>query len=146
METQPFLSSQRYTSEARTNSKIPNNDLGLGTSGASLKSSQSLAISLRQQILVLAQKACSAGITISEAERLIEGHKGHSISPRFAELIKCGKLVRIPLAPGHQTNRFPCGIPRFMTRYDEQSRRNVNVHWLPEFAPVCGESPRRGAR
>lgn len=108
---------------------------GVTTSGESAKESRHLAIGLRQQILTLAGHAGFEGITINEAEGLIHDHKGHSISPRFAELIRRGKLVRIPVTPGRPTTRFPHGSPRYITRYDERSRRNVNVHWIPEFAP-----------
>ena len=36
-----------------------------------------------------------------------------------------------------KTVRFPQGAPHYRTRYDEETRRNVIVHWIPEFASVA---------
>ena len=66
----------------------------LGTSGESLKESQQLAKRLREQNLDLAREAGSHGITINEAERRIQDHKATSVSPRFAEHVERGALVR----------------------------------------------------
>jgi|ERR1035441_78840 hypothetical protein len=112
----------------------------LTTSGESAKESQQTAARLRQQILEFACNAQAQGITINDAERLIEDHKGHSVSPRFAELVRLGRLVRIVTGRGATTVRFPQGAPRYRTRYDEETRRNVIVHWLPEFAPMAIEA------
>ena len=105
------------------------------TSGDSAKESQQIAARLRQQILDLARKAQNRGLTINEAERLINNHKGHSISPRFAELVRRGLLIRILIGRTRPTKRSPHGAPRYVTRFDPETRRNVNVHWVPEFAP-----------
>ena len=59
---------------------------GLGTSGESVIMSRELAWRLSNQIISLARAAGTLGITIAEAERQIDGHKGHSVSPRFSEL------------------------------------------------------------
>ena len=116
------------------------NFVRLGTSGESAKESQILAGRLRNRILDLARRVGTRGLTISEAERFVDDHKGHSVSPRFAELVRAGALVRIPIEPGRSTRRFPGGIPRYISRRDEQTGREVNVHWLPEFAPVSKHS------
>jgi hypothetical protein len=108
---------------------------GLTTSGESLKDSQETTARLRQQVLNLAHIARETGITINEAERVIDDHKGHSVSPRFSELVRQGALVRVVIGRTRPTNRFPHGAPRYLTRYDEETRRNVIVHWAPEFAP-----------
>jgi hypothetical protein len=112
----------------------------LTTSGESIKESQQTAVQLRQQILEFARRAQGQGLTINQAERLIENHKGHSISPRFAELVRLGRLVRIITGRSEPTTRFPQGAPRYWTRYDEETRRNVIVHWVPEFAPIAIET------
>ena len=100
METRSVLSNETCTPQSVTNEGIADTDFeALGTSGTSVVQSQNLAISIRQQILLLARQSGSLGITINEAERLIKCHKGHSISPRFAELIKRGDRTTCP--PGH---------------------------------------------
>ena len=112
----------------------------LTTSGESAKASQQTAARLREQILELAHAAQQEGITINEAERLIDDHKGHSISPRFAELVRLGLLVRVEIGRNLPTVKFPQGAPRYRTRYDAETRRNVIVHWSPEFAPAATEA------
>jgi hypothetical protein len=112
----------------------------LTTSGESLRESQHTAVRLREQILKLARKAGDRGLTINEAERLIDDHKGHSVSPRFAELVRLGLLVRILIGHGAATKRFPQGVPRYCRRFDEETRRKVNLHWAPEFAPPAIEA------
>jgi hypothetical protein len=104
------------------------------TSIDSLKKSEHLATRLRGRILDLARKAGREGLTINEAEDQIEDYKGRSISPRFSELVRKGDLVRIPF-DDDQPTRHP-GVVRYMTRYDGETRRNVTVHWVPEFAPL----------
>ncbi len=111
-----------------------NRSANAGTSAESIKKSDNLAIRLRERILVLAEEAGPRGLTINEAERLIDDHKGHSISPRFSELIDRGILVRVQIGLGRPTKRFPNGDPRYAKRYDEDTCRNVTIHWLPEFA------------
>jgi hypothetical protein len=111
----------------------------LTTSGASARESQETAARLRQQILDLARKAQRRGLTINEAERFISNHKGHSISPRFAELVRLGLLVRVVIGLTRPTKRFPHGAERYMTRFDQETRRNVIVHWVPGFAPCDTE-------
>jgi len=113
---------------------------GLTTSGESAIKSQPTATCLRQQIRELAREAQGQGISINEAERLIDDHKGHSVSPRFAELVRQGLLVRIVIGRGRPTKRFPQGAPLYKTRYDEETRRNVIVHWAHEFAPAAVKS------
>lgn len=119
--------------KAKTNARTPS----LTTSGESVNESQQSAARLRQQILEFARGAQDQGLTINQAEHLIENHKGHSISPRFAELVRLRLLVRIITGRTRPTARFPQGAPIYWTRYDEETRRNVIVHWLPEFAPVA---------
>lgn len=99
------------------------------TSIDSLKKSEELATRLRERILDLARKAGRNGLTINEAERQIGDHKGHSVSPRFSELVRRGSLVRVLVDHGEPTKR--CRI----SRYDDETGRNVTVHWVPEFAP-----------
>jgi hypothetical protein len=86
------------------------------------------------------RRAQGQGLTINQAERSIENHKGHSISPRFAELVRLGLLVRIITGRAQPTTRFPQGALRYWTRYDKETRRNVIVHWTPEFAPIAIEA------
>jgi hypothetical protein len=108
------------------------------TSIDSLKKSEELATRLRERILDLARKAGRNGLTINEAERQIGDHKGHSVSPRFSELVRQGALVRVPVDDGPSTKH--CGVSRWVTRYDEETGRNVTVHWIPEFAPTSNAS------
>src|ERR1700687_324163 len=103
------------------------------TSIDSLKKSEELATRLRERIVDLARKAGRNGLTINEAERQIGDHKGHSVSPRFSELVRRGALVRIPVAHGQLTKRR--GLSRCVTRHDDETDRNVTIHWVPECAP-----------
>jgi hypothetical protein len=105
------------------------------TSIESSDKSRKLAERLSHRIPELARRAGKKGITINEAERQISDHKSHSVSPRFSELVQNGVLVRILVDHGRPTKRFPHGVPRYLTRYDEETRRNVTIHWLPEMAP-----------
>jgi hypothetical protein len=111
------------------------------TSSKSLSKSIDLTGRLQQRILDLARKAAKAGITIGEAERQIDDHKAHSISPRFCELVKRGELRRVPDGLDRPTGRFPHGLPRYLSRCDEQTGRSVTIHWLPEFAPLPRRAP-----
>jgi len=106
------------------------------TSIDSLKKSEELARLLRERILDLARRAGRKGLTINEAERQIGDHKGHSVSPRFSELVRQGALVRVLTDSERPTRRSPRGLCRHITRYDEETGRNVKVHWVPEFTPV----------
>lgn len=105
------------------------------TSIESVKKSEELAYRLRGRILDLARRAGGEGLTISEAERQIEDHKGHSISPRFSQLVRTGALVRVFIGYGEPTRSSPQGVRHYVTRHDEETGRNVVVHWVPEFAP-----------
>jgi hypothetical protein len=100
-----------------------------------MSSLATLAAKLRARIIALAREAAYEGLTINEAERNITEHKNHSVSPRFAELVRKGVLVRVVIGWSEPTPRFPKGRPIYQTRWDEQTRREVYVHWLPEFAP-----------
>jgi len=108
-----------------------------GTSVESLKASQKLARRLCDKVFDLALEAGPKGIMINEAVTLIEDHKANSVSPRFSELEKRGALVRVFRGCGRPTKRFPKGVPLYRTRYDEETRRNVNIYWVPEFAPAA---------
>jgi hypothetical protein len=110
---------------------------GAGENGnaSSTDKSNDLARRLRHRIIDLARKAGKIGLTINEAEAQIDDHKAHSVSPRFAELLREGLLVRVIIYRGKPTKRFRNGVPRYVTRYDEVTRRAVNVHWAPDFAP-----------
>jgi hypothetical protein len=108
----------------------------LTSSTESANKSEELAARLRRRIIDLARRSGKVGLSINEAEEQIDDHKGHSVSPRFAGLVKQGVLVRLLIGRGKPTRRFPNGVPRYVTRYDQKTRRNVNVHWVPEFAPA----------
>ena len=112
----------------------------LGTSGESIRQSERLVRGLCAQIVSIAWAAGPKGTTINEVGRQIQDHKEHSISPRFSELEKRGALVQVPVGRGRPTQRFPKGIPLYMTRYDEETGRNVNVYWVPEFAPTATDN------
>jgi hypothetical protein len=106
------------------------------SSHASAAVVEALAARLRARVLTIAHEARELGITINETSAAIPEHRAHSVSPRFAELVERGHLVRVLIGHGKVTKRFPGGIPRYMTRWDEQTERNVIIHWLPEFAPT----------
>jgi hypothetical protein len=97
--------------------------------------SSNLAAKLRARIVALARAAGQDGISISETEQQIPEHKTQSVSPRFAELVNRRALVRVLIGHGKPTTRFSGGVPLYVTRLDTETRRNVIVHWLPEFAP-----------
>ncbi|MGA8150897.1 MAG: hypothetical protein WB952_08105 [Terriglobales bacterium] len=96
------------------------------TSHESARAVKELAAKLRARIVALASAAGQSGITISEAEDAIPEHKNASVSPRFAELVRRGYLVRVLRDDGKP-----------MTRFDTETKRSVIVHWLPEFAPFA---------
>lgn len=99
-----------------------------------------LAGKLRARIVQLARAAGRHGVTLSEAAAAIPEHKPASITPRFIELIERAQLVRVRVGTGKPTKRFPAGRPRYVTRFDEQTKRNVLVHWVPEVAPLPEEN------
>src|SRR4051812_43979418 len=94
---------------------------GLGTSAESMMLSKELALTLQDQIEELVRQSNTEGLTINEAEGLIADHKITSISPRFRELEKQRRVVRILDGIGHPTKRFPEGSPRYVTRYDSET-------------------------
>ena len=105
------------------------------SSAENANKSEELAARLRRRIIDLAHKAGRVGLTINDAEEQIDDHKGHSVSPRFAELANRGALVRVLIGRGKPTKRFPSGAPRHFKRYDDRTHRSVIVHWAPGFAP-----------
>jgi hypothetical protein len=113
------------------------------TSYRSVAASAEVSGKLRALIVRLAREAGSTGITLSEAEQAIPDHKPSSITPRFTELVAVGQLVRVCIGAGKPTKQHPAGRPQFLTRYDEQTKRNVLIHWVPEFAPSAIEARRR---
>lgn len=105
------------------------------TSHEAAASSVDLARKLRDRILQLAKAAAWTGITIAEGAEAIPERRASSITPRFSELVERGQLVRTFVGMGKPTKRFPAGRPLYETRLDEQTRKRVLLHWLPEFAP-----------
>ena len=99
-----------------------------------------LAAKLRAQILDLAREAGADGLSSNETERLIPAHKNNSVSPRFAELVKSGKLVRVRIGTTKK------GRAIYIKRFDPVTRRNVIVNFLPEFAPAAKVKAMRRAR
>jgi hypothetical protein len=99
-----------------------------------------LAEKLSARIVQIARATGRQGITLSECAAAIPEHKPASVSPRFIGLVERGQLVRVRVGTGRQTKRFPRGCPRYITRFDEQTRRHVLVHWVPEFAPLPEEN------
>ena len=99
------------------------------TSHESAAQVDELAAQLRAQILDLARQAGTEGITSNEAERLIENHKANAISPRFAELVAKGKLVRVNLGTTKK------GRAIYIKRFDPVTKCNTIVNFVPEFAP-----------
>jgi len=99
-----------------------------------------LAAKLRDRIKVVTHAAAHVGITISEATAQLPEYKPQSVSPRFAELVKSGVLVRVLLGHGKPAKRCPGGVPHYATRFDPETERNVAIHWLPEFAPSAQDA------
>lgn len=99
------------------------------TSHESAHQIDELVEKLHAHILVLVKRAGPLGLTINEAERAITEHKNHSVSPRFSTLVEKGLLARKIIGFSAR------GRPRYQKRYDPNTRRNVIVHWLPEFLP-----------
>ena len=114
-----------------------------GTSSQSAAASAEVSGKLRARIVRLARAAGSKGISLSETVQAIPDHKLSSITPRFVELVKGKQLVRVFIGAGKPTKRYPAGRPIFLTRFDEQTKRNVLVQWVPEFAPSAIEARRR---
>ena len=87
------------------------------TSHASAAAVSALAARLRARVLTITGEAREHGVTISEASAAIPEHRAHSISPRFAELVERGHLLRVLVGHGKSTKRFPGGVPRYMTEF-----------------------------
>jgi len=104
-----------------------------------------LAAKLRARIVALAQTVGKVGLTSNEAERQILDHKANSVSPRFAELVRSGHLVRVFVGNGKPTKRSPGGVARYAKRFDPQTKQNVQIHWRPEFAPCATKKPAASA-
>lgn len=106
------------------------------TSHEAAASLGNLGEKVSDRILQLARNAGARGITLSDGVAAIPEHKPSSISPRFIKLVRRGKLIRVRTGTGKPSKRFPAGRPLYMTRLDEETRRRVLIHWVPEFAPV----------
>jgi hypothetical protein len=111
--------------------------IGLETSAESLQESEQLAARLCDRILELARRAGLRGITANEAEREIDDHKMTSVSPRFSELVKQRKLVRLFLGYRRHGSH---SSKRYFSRFDEDTRRKVTVYWASEFAVSAVEA------
>jgi hypothetical protein len=105
------------------------------TSHQSAKAVKERAGKLRARIIGVARAARRNGVTISEVEEQIPEHKSQSVSPRFAELVSSGDLVRVLIGYGKPTKRSPGGVRSYLNRFDSQTKKNVTLHWTPEFAP-----------
>jgi hypothetical protein len=112
------------------------------TSGDSIRQSATLALKLRPRIVALARAAGPRGLTINDAQSEIQDHKASSVSARFSELESRGALVRVLVGYDPPTKRYPKGEPRYTRRFDEETKRNVNVYWVPEFAPAAASNER----
>jgi hypothetical protein len=88
------------------------------------------------RILEVVRSSGPHGRTQSEVVDGIPEYKPGSITPRFTRLVRNRQLVLIPLGNTKPTKRCPGGRPRYITRFDKETKRNVNVYWAPEFAPV----------
>ena len=95
--------------------------------------------SVNDRIVELARAAGKRGSTQSDIVAAMPEFKPGSITPRFARLLKKGRLVRVRVGTGKPTKHFPTGRPLYMTRLDETTGHNVLVHWVPEFAPALNE-------
>ena len=93
---------------------------------------------VNDRIVEIVRASGRRGRTQSEVVASIPEYKPGSITPRFTRLVKRGRLVLIGIGTTKPTKRFPRGRPLFITRFDEETKRNVNLYWLPEFAPVDG--------
>ena len=111
----------------------------IATSIESAEKSEPMAASLRARVARMTRDSGRDGLTINQAQKQIQDHKDGSISARFSELVKSGAIVRVFVGYGQRTRRFPNGVPKYVSRYDEETRRNVSVHWAPEFAPSAPE-------
>jgi hypothetical protein len=111
----------------------------------SAKAIKERAGKLRARIIGLARAAGRNGVTISEVEQQIPEHKSQSVSPRFAELVSSGDLVRVLVGYSKPTKRSPGGIRSYLSRFDTQTKKNVTLHWSPKFAPSVPKKDATGA-
>ena len=82
------------------------------------------------QILDLARDAGADGLSSNETERLIPAHKNNSVSPRFAELVKSGKLVRVRIGTTKK------GRAISTKHFDPVTQRNVIVNFCLSLLPL----------
>ncbi len=99
------------------------------TSYESAQQIDALAAKLRGLIKNLAREAGYNGLSINEAAASIPEHKPWSISPRFAEMISSGDLVRVKLGTSKK------GRVIYLKRIDTATGRPVIVNFHPAFVP-----------
>jgi hypothetical protein len=88
------------------------------------------------RIIEIVRASGHHGRTQSEAVALMPEYKAGSITPRFSRLVKRGLLVLIRVGTTKPTKASPLGRPRYITRHDEETNRDVNIYWVSEIAPV----------
>jgi hypothetical protein len=97
------------------------------------------ASKVQARIEELARFTETVGITQSQVVAAMPEYKPGSITPRFARLVKRGKLVRVYLGTAKPTKRNRTGRPRYLTRLDEETKQYVTLYWIPEFAPKASK-------
>jgi len=93
------------------------------------------------RIIEIVRASGQLGRTQSEVVASVPEYKPGSITPRFVWLVERRQLVRIRIGTTKPTKRNPGGRPLYITRFDEETKRPVNVYWAPEFAPEEKEPP-----
>ena len=91
---------------------------------------------LNDRIVDIVRSSGRHGRTQSEVVDAIPEYKPGSVTPRFTRLIRNRRLVLIRIGKTKPTKRCPGGRARYITRFDQETKRDVNIYWVPEFAPL----------
>jgi len=91
------------------------------TSHAAAAAFSKKASKVDARIIEQARTAGARGITEAEVVDAMPEYKPGSITPRFARLVRKGRLVRRLLGVGKPTKHFPAGRPIYVTRVDPKN-------------------------
>jgi hypothetical protein len=91
------------------------------------------------QIVPLVRASEHAGIFQRAVSDQLPAFRSHSITPRFAEVAKQGRISLLQIGIGAPTRMYPEGKPRYAYTRDPETGKRVNLYWVIEFLPTAEE-------